>query len=272
MDIEEPVVTLSVNPAAPATTRPTPVTPIALQVGSSSQPAVVVHPSSTWGKTGPGCHPDFTDADKLKARALEPAFESMQRQADVCEDVIMATRLQEIHSRQLFAALDRSEEGFCETCKEAFHIDPSLGFKHKRELGRLLPVWNTAKVQRDTKVQIEAVHKAHGEPISMIVADRTSLIRTFKVKYGNNIHPSCLLAQSYFGGFEERLTDGTMIAEPLSHVLSLAEEKQQKEKPSRSRLAAARTKYKIMTNLWLLAQMRGPGRRLYADLWISRTS
>ena len=27
-----------------------------------------------------------------------------------------------------------------------------------------------------------------------------------------------------------------------------------------------RTKYKIMTNLWLLAQMREPGRKLYADL------
>ena len=27
-----------------------------------------------------------------------------------------------------------------------------------------------------------------------------------------------------------------------------------------------RTEYKIMTNLWLLAQMREPGRRLYADL------
>ena len=110
----------------------------------------------------------------------------------------MAIRLQEIHSRQLFVALDRTEEGFCDTCKEAFHVDPSLGFKHKRELGRLLTVWNTAKIQRDTKVHIEAVHKAHGEPISMFTADWTSLIRTFKAKYGNNIHPSRLPAQFYF--------------------------------------------------------------------------
>ena len=47
-------------------------------------------------------------------------------------DVIVAIRLQEIHSRQIFAALDRSEEGFCDTCKEAFDVDPSLGFKHER--------------------------------------------------------------------------------------------------------------------------------------------
>ena len=142
-----------------ASSGPTPVTPVALQMGSSSQPAVVAHRSSTQGQTGPGCHPDFTDADKLKARALELAFESMLRQAEVCEDVLMAIRLQEFHSRHLFAALDRSEEGFCDTCKEAFHFDPSLG---------LLTVWNTASLQRDTKIQIEAVHKAHGEPISMI--------------------------------------------------------------------------------------------------------
>ena len=83
-----------------------------------------------------------------------------------------------------------------------------------------------------------------------------------------------------------------MIAEPLSHVLSLAEDKEQKEQKNQtlrgrsesiltvhslSRLAAAvstppnnteelRIKYKIMTNVWLLAQTREPGRRLYADL------
>ena len=83
-----------------------------------------------------------------------------------------------------------------------------------------------------------------------------------------------------------------MTAEPLSHVLSLAEEKEQKEKKpdqgrqvgihldstltiqTRRRYVSSppsnteelRTKYKIMTNLWLLAQMREPGRKLYADL------
>ena len=112
----------------------------------------------------------------------------------------MVIRLQEIHDRQLFVALDRSEEGFCDMCKEAFHIDPSLGFKHKRELGRLSTVWHSAKVERDTKVQIEAVHKAHGERISMITADWTSLVRTFKAKYRNDVHQSRLAAQSYHRG------------------------------------------------------------------------
>ena len=97
-----------------------------------------------------------------------------------------------------------------------------------------------------------------------------------------------MFAQTYFEGFKERLTDGTMIAEPLSHVISLAEEKEQKERgPEGARqvgihldstltiqtrrrfvstlpanMGELRTKYNIMTNLWLLE----PGRRLYADL------
>ena len=286
MDVEEPVISVSIAAGSQATSG-------AVQMGSPTQPAAAARQPSSQGQSGPGCHPDFTEADRLNARALEPAFESMLRQAEVCEDVIMALRLQDIHTRQLLAALNSSEEGFRDTCKEAFHIDPSLGFKHKRELGRLLTVWNAARVQRDTKVQIEAVHKAHGEPISMIVADWTSLIRTFKAKYGNNIPPSRLPAQSYFEMFEERLTDGTMVAEPLSHVLSLAEEKEQKEKrPEQARHVGIhldstltiqtrrrfvptppsnteelRSKYKILTNLWLHAQMREPGRRLYADLY-----
>ena len=159
MVVDEPTFTVSLSPGAPAASGSTPVTPHGVQVGSPSQPAPLL--TSTQGKTGPGCHPDFPDADKLNARALEPAFESMLRQAEVCDDVILVIRLQEIHPCQLFAALDRSEERLCDTCKEAFHIHPSLGFKHKRELGRLLTVWNTAKVQRDTKVQIEAVRRAH---------------------------------------------------------------------------------------------------------------
>ena len=126
--VNEPTITrVPLSRGASAASRSTPVTPLGAQVGSSSQPAPLL--PSTQGKTGPGCHPDFTDADKLNARALEPAFENMLRQAEVCEYVIMAIRLQEIRSRQLFAALDRSEEVFCDTCKEALHIDPSLPYQ-----------------------------------------------------------------------------------------------------------------------------------------------
>ena len=105
------------------------------------------------------------------------------------------------------------------------------------------------------------MHNAHGEPISTITANWISLIRTFQAKYGNNIHPSRLPAQTYFDGSEERLTDGTMIAELLSHVISPAEEKEQKERlpeearqvgitwtaRSRSRLAVALCPHRLQT-------------------------
>ena len=142
----------------------------------------------------------------------------------------------------------------------------------------MLTVWHTAKVQRDTKVHVEAVHKAHREPISMITADWISLIRTFKA------NPSRLPAQTYVEGFEERLTDGTMIAEPLSHVISLAEEKEQKERPPEgarqmgihldSTLTIQTRRRFVSTppanmeehpHKRLLAQMREPRRRLYAE-------
>ena len=94
-----------------------------------------------------------------------------------------------------------------------------------------------------------------------------------------------------FENFSERLADGTLKAEPLSHVVSLFEEEQQDSKrpdltrqynlqvdskltitTKRRHLSTEptdekglRLKYSILTNLWLLAQMRQPGRTIYAD-------
>ena len=79
--VDDPTIAVSTNPGVPAASGSTAVTPLGAQVGSSSQPTPLL--PSTQGKTGPGCHPDFTDANKLNARALEPAFESMPRQAEV---------------------------------------------------------------------------------------------------------------------------------------------------------------------------------------------
>ena len=102
------MITVSLNLAGSAgVATPGPVTPDVI--------AARAFQSSSEIKKGPGCHPDFTEADRQNARALEPAFESMLRQAEVCQDVIMAIRLQEIHSRQLFVALDRTKEGFFAT-------------------------------------------------------------------------------------------------------------------------------------------------------------
>ena len=115
-----------------------------------------------------------------------------------------------------------------------------------------------------------------------------SLIRAFKAKYGKNIHPSRLPAQSYYESYEEKLSNTTWRAESLTHVVSLQEEEKQKAlrpDPARSigihwdsslsiqtqrrfmssvptTIEDLRTKYKVMANMFLLAQMRQPSRHL----------
>ena len=146
------------------------------------------------------------------------------------------------------------------------------------------------KQRRSSKV--DACHKAHGEPIQMLTADWLGLVDQFKTKYGTHLHDSLLPAQSYFGSFEEKLADGQLSAETLSHVISLHEEDRQRaQRPEASRQLGVhldstltvetrrkymstmplnseelRDKYAVMTNMWILAQMRQPGRTMYQDL------
>ena len=90
----------------------------------------------------------------------------------------------------------------------------------------------------ETKLQNDAVARAHGEPVTLFPCDWTSVLTEFKKKYGTHIpdEPLPAQAQSMFENFAERLADGTLKAEPLSHVVSLFEEEQQdmkKPEPSR---------------------------------------
>ena len=155
----------------------------------------------------------------------------------------------------------------------------------------LSPRGKLRKVMSETKLQTDAVARAHGVPVTLLPCDWTSLVTEFKNKHGKHIPDDKLPAQSMFENFSERLADGTLKAEPLSHVVSLFEEEQQDAKrpdPTRqynlqldSKLTITtkrrhlsseptdekglRLKYSILTNLWLLAQMRQPGRTIYAD-------
>ena len=95
--------------------------------------------------------------------------------------------------------------------------------------------------------------------------------------------PSPVLQRSIRGEASKRLP---LEAEGLSHVISVQEEESEKagnpEQPPDSdgtmqtkrrflssnpdSLGTLRTTYKIMGNLWLLAQMRQLGRKMYQDL------
>ena len=88
-------------------------------------------------------------------------------------------------------------------------------------------VWHQAKLSCDTKERMNAVQRAHGEPVALLTADWTSLLCEFKHQRGR-IQDNQLPAQSYFEAFEEALQDGTFQAETLSHLISIAEELKQR--------------------------------------------
>ena len=63
-----------------------------------------------------------------------------------------------------------------------------------------------------------------------------SILTEFKKKFGTHIADDRLPAQSMFENFSEKLADGTLKVEPLSHVVSLFEEEQEdlkKPEPAR---------------------------------------
>ena len=122
-------------------------------------------------------------------------------------------------------ALDTTEEVLRKTCEQAFGIDPSKSFLHKRELAKVVKAWKDAKVHADTKVNYDAVARAHGETVSMLAPDWISLLAAFKQKYGEHLHDTVLPGQSYFESFEEKLSDG--------HLKEQDEQESRKAEPQR---------------------------------------
>ena len=230
-------------------------------------------------------------AQLADAPQLEPAFEHLLRNSSVHESVIGTLRVNAITDRDTFVNMFDSEAALKEGASDLGFDLTTGGLPHKREFARVVTSWKTAKVMSETKLQTDAVARAHGVPVTLLPCDWTSLLTEFKNKFGKHIPDDKLPAQSMFENFSERLADGTLKAEPLSHVVSLFEEEQQDAKrpdPTRhynlqldSKLTITtkrrhlsseptdekglRLKYSIVTNLWLLAQMRQPGRSIYAD-------
>ena len=126
----------------------------------------------------------------------------------------------------------------------------------------------------------------------MLPVDWTPLMTSFRAKYGKHISEEKLPSHSYDESFSEKIAIGALKAEPLGKIVSLLEEElQEKNKPETSKrynvsldskLTIAtkkelvssepvdektlREKYYVMTNMWLLAQMRQPGRSICKDL------
>ena len=126
----------------------------------------------------------FTPEQIDAAPPIDLGLENLLRQCDVKEPVIQAFRVRGITDRFLFVALDETTEGLRNTCREALGVDTNLNFEHKLEFAKISKAWSSAKIAAGTKEKIDAVHRAHGEPVQMLEGDWVSLIRAFKVKYG----------------------------------------------------------------------------------------
>ena len=163
-----------------------------------------VRPAASSSTPSPG-ELGFTPQQVESARPLDLGLENLLRHCDVKEAVIQAFRVRGITDRLLFVALDDTTESLRSSCKEALGIDTSAIFEHKLEFAKISKAWSSAKIAAETKQKIDANHRAHGEPVQMLEGDWANMIRAFKLKYGKQIHPSRLPAQSYREAYEEKL-------------------------------------------------------------------
>ena len=98
------------------------------------------------------------------------------------------------------------------------------------QLGKQLKLWP------QQKLQTHPVAEAHGLLVTHLPCDWMSMMTEFKRKFGKHISDDRLPSQSTFKHFSEKLAEGTLKAEPLSHVISLFEEEQQElKKPEPAR-------------------------------------
>ena len=66
----------------------------------------------------------MTEEQIQNAKPLTPGLESLLRSVDLHESVLMAFRVQEILDKELFVALDTTEDALRATCKEASASTP----------------------------------------------------------------------------------------------------------------------------------------------------
>ena len=79
-------------------------------------------------------------------------------------------------------------------------------------------------------IKVDAVARAHGEPVSYVPSEWVKILKTFKDRFGQRIPEDYLPAQCYFEAFEEKINEGRLRSETLAKVISLEEE----EAPERS--------------------------------------
>ena len=115
-----------------------------------------------------------TDEQRSAASNLEPSFEHLLRSSSVHESIITTLRVNGITDR--------------DTSVNMFDSEATLNMS-AADLGanlvggvfsRLVTAWKTAKVMSETKLQTDAVARAHSLPVTLLPADWTALVTEFK--------------------------------------------------------------------------------------------
>ena len=109
-----------------------------------------------------------SDAQLSTAPQLEPAFEHLLRNNAAHESVISILRVNEVVDRDTFVNMFDTETVLKEGAADLGFNLTSGGLPHKREFARVVTVWKTANVVADTKMQTDAVAKAHGVPTTLL--------------------------------------------------------------------------------------------------------
>ena len=123
----------------------------------------------------------LTESQLSNLPQSEPALEGLLRSADLHENLINLFRFRKILDRQLFVALDADATAIVKTLAKVFQLDTDE-FEDKFELAKISKAWSTAKMQSDTKRKVDAVQKAHGEPVQLLSDDWASFMRQHQEK------------------------------------------------------------------------------------------
>ena len=107
---------------------------------------------------------------------LEPSFEHLLRNSVVPKAIIYTLRPNEIVDKDTFVNLFGSESKLKDGAAD-LGIDLSGGgLPHKLESARVVTCWETAKAISETKLQTDAVARAHGLPVTLLPADWTAIM------------------------------------------------------------------------------------------------
>ena len=123
----------------------------------------------------------LTTADQVaNSPPLEPAFEHLLRNASVHESVIDTLRVKAITDRESFVNMFDAEAALKERSSDLGFNLSTGGLPHKREFTRVVSAWKTAKVMAETKLQTDAIARAHGVPVTLLPCDWISILTEFK--------------------------------------------------------------------------------------------